>query len=323
MAYSEPAGRCRVRSACVVVLFVIAGALVAEPGADQKSTSESATRSATASTPVRISFDGRLKRDPVFWPGTGDLVYTVESIKTARMQLVRRALPGGKPVPFAGKAEHSDRELTVSRDGSVYAYNVVRGLSSSIVVVDTKRDLRITMPNMGRASWTNWPSLSPDGTRLVFSEGAAVIYSYDLVANKGKASVTRLSPAGAEASVSDYWPRFSPDGESIVFTSNRDSDFEIYVMRTDGTEQRRLTRSRGIDMRPTYSPDGESIAFTSNRDGNYEVYVMGADGSRPLRLTDHPERDDYACWHPDGRRLVIVSERDGEFDLYLLDASKA
>ena len=296
--------------ACAAVATVLAGEAGVDP--DRKRAE------------VRISSDGRLKRDPVFWPGGNEIVYTVESTATARMYLVRRTLAdGGKVVPFAGKEERSDRELTVSRDGSVYAYNVVRGLSSKVIVVDTKRALQITLPHMGRANWTNWPSLSPDGKRILFTEAAAVIYSYDLMENRGKESVTRLSPAGAESSASDYWPRFSADGQSVVFTSNRDGDFEIYTMRADGTEQRRLTKSRGIDMRPACSPDGKRIAFTSNRDGNYEVYVMGADGANARRLTRNPERDDYASWHPDGKRLVFVSERRGQFDLYLLDAAPA
>ena len=67
-------------------------------------------------------------------------------------------------------------------------------------------------------------------------------------------SLVRLTDTGV--GYSDLWPRFSADGKRIVFASRRDNDFEIYTMKPDGSEQARLTRSKGIDARPVYSPDG-------------------------------------------------------------------
>ncbi|MCA9264317.1 MAG: PD40 domain-containing protein [Planctomycetales bacterium] len=269
---------------------------------------------------IQLTDDGFIKRDAKYWPTSGDapdeLVYTLEA-RDGRMRIMRHHLETGETRRFDEREDLSDRELAFSADGSVYAFNTVSGLSSRIHVVDTKNKRTVTMPQIGRHSWSNWPAISPDGRQMAYTEGAKVIYSYDVLAAGGKESIRRLTPDGI-GSASDYWPSFSPNGEHIVFGSNRDHDFEIYVMDSRGGNQQRLTESRGIDMRPCYSPDGSRIAFTSNRDGNYEIYVMRADGSAVTRVTHNPERDDFPSWHPDGRHLLYISERQGSFDVYLV-----
>jgi dipeptidyl aminopeptidase/acylaminoacyl peptidase len=73
--------------------------------------------------------------------------------------------------------------------------------------------------------------------------------------------------------------RDSTAGGWIAFTSNRDGNHEIYAMRDDRGQPRRLTHHAAADFWPTWSSDGERIAFVSDRDGNDEIYVMDADGS--------------------------------------------
>ena len=50
---------------------------------------------------------------------------------------------------------------------------------------------------------------------------------------------------------------FRIDGKQIVFTSNRDGDFEIFVMFVDGTNVRQLTTNDAKESSPRWSPDGK------------------------------------------------------------------
>jgi Tol biopolymer transport system component len=107
-------------------------------------------------------------------------------------------------------------------------------------------------------------------------------------------------------------PSWSPDGTKIAFSSNRDGNWEIYVMNADGSGVTRLTTNRSADdAAPVWSPDASRIAFHTNRDDNYEIYVMNADGSGQTNLTKESGSEDaYPSWAPDGSRIVFASEGD-------------
>lgn len=106
----------------------------------------------------------------------------------------------------------------------------------------------------------------------------------------------------------------------IAFASDRDGNFEIYVMDADGGGQIRLTESAGEDYGPTWSPDGSRLAFVSTRDGNAEIYVMNADGTGQARLTNNTASDLNPVWKPDGSQIGFISNRDGNDEIYLMGA---
>ena len=80
----------------------------------------------------------------------------------------------------------------------------------------------------------------------------------------------------------------------IAFVSDRDGNFEIYVMDADGGNQQNLTNNPTADYFPSWSPDGKRIVFSAVREGHFknnlditfEIYVMDADGDNQQKLTE-------------------------------------
>ena len=107
----------------------------------------------------------------------------------------------------------------------------------------------------------------------------------------------------------------------IVFESDRDGNFEIYTMNSDGTEQTRLTNNAAKDYNPVWSPDGTKIAFTSDRDGVgiLAIYSMNADGTGQTRLATSGF-DENPSWSPDGNKIAFDTGRDGNPEIYIMNA---
>ncbi len=107
------------------------------------------------------------------------------------------------------------------------------------------------------------------------------------------------------------YPYWSPDGTQIVFQSNRNDDrSEIYTMKADGTDVKRLTFDKEMNETPIWSPDGKTILFCSERKGNVEVYLMDADGKNQRNVTNHPAHDGHPNFSPDGKRIIFHSNRN-------------
>ncbi len=266
----------------------------------------------SADEPIRLTTDGRMKRDPVLLNPQGTELLYVLLDKPNRLRLMKLSLGSGQSVPLHPDETRSEFEPAVSADGRYLAFVQNRGnLSLAMVVQDLIENKTAELPPGGGFSGMHSPTFARDNSGVCFSypeERRQSIFSVDLDCKNRKTVVDSVGV--------NNWPHFSPDGRRLVFSSTRDDDYELYVSDADGSNARRLTNSPKQDIRPRFSPDGRRIAFTSNRDGNYEIYVMAADGSGLTRVTDHPEQDDYATWQSDGQRLIVVSERNGQFDLY-------
>ena len=131
---------------------------------------------------------------------------------------------------------------------------IAAGASSSVAAMSTdaaEREYGLVVSGEGLTTYTDVAF----GVRAGMAAVELVVEAAPLTMASGKLA----------SGNSGNFPSWSPDGR-IAFASNRDGNFEIYVMNSDGENLRRLTNHPDWDMHPSWSPDGR-IAFRSNRDG--------------------------------------------------------
>ena len=135
---------------------------------------------------------------------------------------------------------------------------------------------------------------------------------------------------------------YSPDGQWIVFTSMRDaynrqlseaenkqletdpSDFgEIYIMRADGSGQKRLTNVPGYDGGPFFTHDGSRIVWRRfDQTGLLaDVWTMKPDGTDQKQITDFGAMSWAPYEHPSGNYIIFASNKLGfeNFELFVVD----
>lgn len=108
----------------------------------------------------------------------------------------------------------------------------------------------------------------------------------------------------------DLQPVWSPDGSRIAFVSDRDGNFELYLMSSDGLDVTRLTNSIEDELNPAWSPDGTQLAFDRTSDpptGEQErhLYAITLADMAVRQLTNGPDNDSHPSWSPDGNYLAF------------------
>ena len=160
------------------------------------------------------------------------------------------------------------------------------------------------------------PAWSPDGSRLSFIveeegedyERRLFLYTVALDGSELRNISETVTP-----------PSWSPDGRQLAFGRNNEGVDGIYVVNSDGTEERNLVDAPGVQQ-VSWSPNGQEILFVSE-----SVYVVGTDGNGLAQLYRGGGR---AAWSPDGSMIAIYEpgshlvtmNRDGTDQHVLVEA---
>jgi Tol biopolymer transport system component len=206
------------------------------------------------------------------------------------------AKPDGSDLTRLTATPGYDAEATVSRDGAWIVFTSMR---------DGDLDLyRMRTDGNEVARLTDTPGY--DGGAFFSPDGEWICY--------------RANHPEAEEELDDYRRLLS---QSLI----RPGRLDLWVMRADGTDKRRVTDLPGASFAPFYTPDGRGLIFSSNFENpegrNFDLFTVDLEGGTPVPVTRDESFDGFPMFSPDGRRLTFSSNRGatarGETNLFLAE----
>jgi TolB protein len=159
------------------------------------------------------------------------------------------------------------------------------------------------------------PSISPDGTQIVFA-GAQRGNSDICVVGSNGGNLRRLTNTRSLEAA----PEWSPTGRQILYTSDQTGVPQIWLMEAEGTSPRQFSFAGNWNDEGMWSPDGARIAFACRNEGDFNICVMDIATGRTVQLTSEGSNA-HPAWSPDGEKIVYHSKRGGSTQIYTMDAA--
>jgi dipeptidyl aminopeptidase/acylaminoacyl peptidase len=187
-------------------------------------------------------------------------------------------------------------------------------------LAETQTPRPMTFLDMQQMRQVGSPTPSPDKKLLLYTlsipdwkEARRQTDLYVVSMQTGVPSTRQLTFTKDKNETSPHW---SNDGASFFFLSNREapenasSRNQLYIMRPDGGEARRVTDAREGVSEYALSRDGRWVVYRSGKSGEEQLYRLPMDGidiATPEQVTKHPTGVRAWQWAPDSRRIYFTS----------------
>jgi hypothetical protein len=177
-----------------------------------------------------------------------------------------------------------DRAPRWTPDGNRIVFASNRTGDFEIWTVDPTGGSMTQLTNSGS---NNYPSVSPDGSRIAFTRRGKELVILDLQSGR---RITAVSPRDV-----NYAPVWSPDGRYLAVSAKDWGSVDIYLLTSDGRRSVLLTKNatidgkRAFDALPAWSPDGLRLAAVSSVNGPRSIYIIEDLQPFLARLTNPPK----------------------------------
>ena len=209
-------------------------------------------------------------------------------------------------VAVTGASLHHLSPSWLGERSVIYIAN--RGFSRDLWLQPLNDDLSGDGPAVRLTTGINMrqASLSPDGSRLAYSNGRRV-------SNVWRVPVFADRPAtwadAQQITFDQAWIEFidvSPDGKELVVSSDRAGNKDLWRIPLTGGDIVQLTKTQVPEWAASWSPDGEEIAYYAYYQGKRNLFITGREGGSPTRVTlAGVEQAFVPTWSPDGSRIAF------------------
>jgi Tol biopolymer transport system component len=232
---------------------------------------------------VELSKESGAGYEPAFSVDGTSIIYRISEYKNRRKfsSLVKQEMETGeKQILVADKRnlstprisasgaivllqDYIPEQISLNKNGQdAVQQNVQSDIPTAFIentnIVLIKGGAKQIIQPMGEGHYI-WPSVSPDGSKLLFTKMGEATYITDLDGN----NPVSLGRANA--------PRWSPDSKWVVYMDDKDDGYvvlesHLYAVSVDGQQRVQLSDAPNrIDMYPVWGNQFENIVFATDQ----------------------------------------------------------
>lgn len=171
-----------------------------------------------------------------------------------------------------------------------------------------------------------FPSFSPSGDQLVFTNGQAALSHNGLVEASADGSNRWLIHDDLQRNTTA--PVWSPKGDWIAFglgaafqgfLGAAPGSATIALIRPDGSGLKELTHGERNDGFPSWSPDGKRLVFRTAEKAGKGLRIADVETGEVKVLTEGDHTDNFPDWSPKGDWICFTSNReDQDYEIYAI-----
>lgn len=214
-----------------------------------------------------------------------------------------------------------DRYPVLSKKSNNLFFQSWRDGNMELFISDT------IMLDIRRLTWNNvnelhpWPS--PDGTRLVFTEGDQALNNTRIVIMD--TSGNNREYIDKETNTFGAIPSFNYTGNKVAYATWHVLDGQytnpyIVVQDLRSGEKKAITSDKFEHWRPIFSPDDKTIYYIAKEnDKQFDIYAYSFESGEALNLTNSDYDEWDPCVSPDGKKIAYAGQKNKNWDLFLID----
>jgi eukaryotic-like serine/threonine-protein kinase len=270
-------------------------------------------------TPLRLTTNPAPDRWPAWSPDGTTIAFqrTVSASVTDLMLIPALGGPERKLAEFPSRFGAFGLKPTWSPDSKwlIVPAQVGERIALFRVSAETGESIQITNPNP--AFEDLFPSISPDGTSVLFTRNPQLFGQGDLYRMRLDGNAKPLQ-APRQMAPGLAFPVWTEDGKEIVAAT----DNGAIRLPADGSQKPTdipwiVGRPRGLEL----SRRGNRLAYgVTGGDANIWRIDLTAKVPQPERLIASTARDVFPAYSPDGTRLAFYSYRSGTGQIWISDS---
>lgn len=202
------------------------------------------------------------------------------------------------------------------------AFTVATVMAASSAVAQNTTDARRPMTFLDVQQMRNIgsPAPSPDGRWMLYTISTADWKEAKRQTDIHLVSLQQGLPSSRQMTFTkeknETAPAWTRDSQAFAFLSNRDAPDsaatrnQVFLMRPDGGEARRVTDAKDGVQDFRFSPDGTWLVYRAGKTGEEQLYrlpVKGIESATTEQLTKQPAGVGTWDWAPDSARLYFAA----------------